>query len=269
MSAVRELYRFVLDNVVYTYSSGTTWDVSYGGETYTPESITRSKMEQTQEINRANIKVALPRTNDIAAIYLATVPDWPASLTIYRQTGASTDTYWKGRIAGSSATGSVVELDCESAFTSLRRPGLRRKYEFKCDHALYHRGCRLDINDWLTSGLIDTNGGTTLVIPEAASQADGYFTNGIVRDPNGVTRWITSHVGDTITITRSFPDMDAAIAAAGYGLSYGIAYGGYSITLHPGCDRTKETCKDTFDNILNHGGCAWIPIKNPMAGSIT
>jgi hypothetical protein len=23
-------------------------------------------------------------------------------------------------------------------------------------------------------------------------------------------------------------------------------------------------CQDVFNNILNHGGCPWIPLKNPI-----
>jgi uncharacterized phage protein (TIGR02218 family) len=266
MSTPVELYRFTIDASVWTWTSGDQ-SIDYNGETYTPEPIGRSAMEQGQEINRANIKVTVPRTNAIAVLYLTTIPDWPASLTIYRQIGATILAYWKGRIAGASATGSEVTLECESAFSSLRRTGLRARYQTKCRHALYHRGCGLNIDDWKTSGTIDTHDGTELIIPEAAALANGYFTNGIVRDPNGLMRWISRHNGSTLMLTRPFQNMDADIAAAGYGLSYGKFYGGYGVTLHPGCDRTKETCKDRFNNIENHGGFPWIPGRNPFDGS--
>ncbi len=266
MTTPVELYRFAIDASVWTWTSGDA-AVTYAGETYTPEPIGRNAMEQTQEINRANLKVTVPRSNDLAMLYLTTIPDWPASLTIFRQVGASTLVYWKGRIAGVSVDGNEAEINCESVFTSMKRMGLRRKYEIKCPHALYHRGCNLDIDDWSTTGMIDTNNGTELIISEADALPDGYFNNGVVRDPNGVTRWIMSHVGGSITITRPFLDMDAAIAAGGYGLSYGLYYGNYAVTLHPGCNRTKEVCKDFFNNILNHGGCPWLPGQNPFGSS--
>src|SRR3546814_2715916 len=41
---------------------------------------------------------------------------------------------------------------------------------------------------------------------------------------------------------------------------------GTAISLYPGCDHRRMTCKDKFNNILNYGGFDWIPTKNPMGG---
>ena len=266
MSTPLELYRFVIDADVYTYTSGDT-DVDYNGETYAASPLKRSDMEQGQDINRANIKVSLPRTNPIAALYLGQIPDWQASVTLFRQTGATTLTYWKGRIVSVSASNNEVTLDCDSAFTTLKRPGLRRRYQVPCPYGVYHRGCRLDLETWGVPMQITAYTDLTLTVPDAAAFDNGYFTGGIARDPWGVMRWITSHNNGAITLARMFNTIGEDIAAAGYGYSYGSFYGAYGAVFFPGCDRTKETCDTKFGNIDNFGGFAWIPNRNPFDGS--
>lgn len=134
-----ELYRIAYEATVWTWTSGDE-PVEHGGETYTPETIGRSDIEQGSEINRQPIQITLPRTNALARQYLIDTPDHTASVTIFRRRDETFDAYWKGRIAGASATGSEVRLECESVFTSLRRTGLRARYQGACRHALYHRG---------------------------------------------------------------------------------------------------------------------------------
>jgi uncharacterized phage protein (TIGR02218 family) len=266
MSVPVELYRIVIDATTWTWTSGDT-ALDYGGETYTPIAIKRSNLEQGTEINRANIKLLLPRTNPVAARYLATVPDFPASVTIFRDEGSGVATYWKGRIAGASGSNSEVTLDCESAFTSLRRTGLRARYQIDCRHALYSRGCNLNLDDWGTVAVLEAMTGTVLTIPEAASEPDGWYLGGIVKADNGVMRWVTEHVGDQVTIFLPFDGVEGALANSGYGNNYGNYYGGYGVTMYPGCDRTTETCDSKFSNLLNHGGFPWIPSRNPFDGS--
>jgi uncharacterized phage protein (TIGR02218 family) len=266
VSAPVELYRFTIQASVWTWTSGDA-PVTYNGATYTPEPIGRGAMEQGKEINRANLTLRLPRDNALASLYLSTVPDFPASLTVYRQEGTTTLAYWKGRIAGAKATGSEVELDCESAFTSLRRTGLRARYQVGCRHALYHRGCGLSLEDWGVTDLLSAVNGKLLTVAAAALQPDGFYTGGLVRAANGVLRWVTAHTGEALTVSRAFDGLEEELANSGYGNNYGNFYGGYAVTIYPGCDRTTATCNSKFNNILNFGGFPWIPSRNPFDGS--
>jgi uncharacterized phage protein (TIGR02218 family) len=266
MSTPVELYRFTIDASVWTWTSGDA-AIDYNGETYTPEPIGRNPIEQGQEINRANLTLRVPITNEIGALFLGVAQNAPGSLTVYRMTDAGTATYWKGRVNGAKARGAEVELNCESAFTSLRRTGLRARYTVACRHALYNRGCGLTLGDWGLTTLLDAIDNRVLTISDAALQADGWYTTGLVQLQSGAFRWISDHTGDQVTLARPFDGIVEELAASGYGDSYGNYYGGFGVTIYPGCDRTRATCNDKFDNILNYGGCPWIPSTHPFNGS--
>lgn len=263
----RELYRIVLDTNVWTWTSANE-AVEHNGETYTPTPIARAQIEDTSDIHRANLRLTVPRTNPVAAIYLRSVPDHLASVTIFKQDESGTGVHWKGRIAVVRASGSEATIECESVFTSLRRHGLRARYQRSCRHLLYHRGCRLDRADFATVGApsaLDSTG-TVVAIPQATLEADGWYLGGIL-DFDGTLRFIARHVGTVITIQRAIDGLAEALANHGYGNSYGKFYGDLTVTIHPGCDRTIKTCRDKFDNLANYGGFPWIPSRNPIDGS--
>jgi uncharacterized phage protein (TIGR02218 family) len=149
----------------------------------------------------------------------------------------------------------------------MRRSGARARFQRNCRHALYGKGCGVNKEDYALAGRVDSVSGLTLVVPEAAGEASGWFTGGVVEFPDGSFRMITAHSGSSVTLSRASRFVVDSIPASGYGQNYGEYYGGVSVTLYPGCDRTMATCKNKFNNLDNNGGFRWIPSKNPMGGS--
>ena len=97
----------------------------------------------------------------------------------------------------------------------------------------------------------------TFTVAAAATQPDGYYTGGMLRADDGTLSYIIAHVGSSITIQR-----------LSYSLAEAIANGfPFDVKLYPGCDHSRQTCNDKFDNLLNYGGFDFIPTKNPMGGS--
>jgi uncharacterized phage protein (TIGR02218 family) len=266
MTAPVELYRIALDQTVYTWTSGGV-AVTYNSETYTPEPIGRSGLEQGEEINRANVQIRVPRTNVLAQIFLTSVPEYQATVTIFRQVGATTTVHWKGRVVGSTADQSEVTLECESVFTSLRRTGVRARYQTTCRHVLYGRGCTLDKADFAVPAILKAVNGLVLTVETTDSYPDGYFHSGMVEDQDGVLRYIVGHQGDQITLWREVVGIGSDIGLVGWGKLWGQFWGGIPITLYPGCPHDRVTCKDRFNNLDNFGGWPWIPQRNPMDGS--
>lgn len=268
MSRPAELYRFTQGEQVWTYTSADA-AVEHNGETYTPEAIGRDAIEQGSEINRANISITLPRTNPVSALFLLDAPDAVTALTILRldRSDDSVITLWKGRVASAQASASEVSIECESIFTSLRRPGLRARYQRACRHTLYGRGCNVDKSAFAVPGRLAALDAVTATVPEAAEYADNTFFGGMVEfrlDTGVVARFVLAHTGQTLTLARPIEGLADRV---GYGQSYGRYYGGLAVTLYPGCDRTRATCDSRFDNILNFGGFPWIPGRNPFDGN--
>lgn len=259
MATKTELYRFSEQgsDSVWTFTSGNEI-VTHVGEDYIPTSISRSDAQVKNEIAKANLEVQLSLSNEVAIRWMADNGEKIVTLTIFERDKAGVvNVVWKGRLASILPGMTSITLKMESIFTSLRRPGLRARYQRSCRHALYGRGCNLDPEDFAIAGSVSAATGNSFVITAAAMQVAGYFVGGMMRAPDGTLSYITGHNGAVITIQR----MSFALREA-------IAEGfPFAVTLYPGCEHTRSACNTKFNNLLNYGGFDFIPVKNPMGGS--
>lgn len=251
-----ELFRFVHGGQVWTYSSGP--EIVYNGETYSAFPVGRDDMQQTKELGKSPLEVLLPRTCELSLLYLAGNPEHIITLTVFRlHVGASDGpvVYWKGRIVSCDwPDPATASLKCESVFTSLKRPGLRARYQRMCRHALYRTGCNVDKAAYAVPGTVSAVNAarTVITIPEAAAHPNGYFLGGFLALADGTMRFISAHAGSSITLASPAPVL--------------AGYTGNDLLLYPGCGRNRETCSTKFNNILNFGGWPWIPSRNPFDG---
>lgn len=239
---------------IWTYTSGDA-SVTKDGEVYSPLALGRSEAETKNELSRANLEVRVSLDNTMGKRWLNDLVEVMVGLTIFeRDTAGDFYVVWKGRLMGVKPTMSEIVLNFESIFTSLRRPGLRARYQRSCRHMLYGRGCGIDMDTYGLSGTPTAATGNVVTVPEAANQTNGYFNGGIIEGPNATFRYIASHSGSSLTLMRPFDSLAAAIP-------------GGPCRMFPGCNRTRDICDSRFDNIANYGGFDWIPTRNPMDGS--
>lgn len=247
-----ELYQFK-QGVNYFCYTGADREILLTPLSYQPISIERNSIKVNEDTFKSGISLTVHRSEKFAADLLLYSPDEPTTLTILRGHFGDNDyrTYWKGRVAGIEASGNRLTIECESIFTSMKNPGLRAHFEYNCRHALYSGRCGA-----LTSSYDVSLRVTNVVSPVtfdllgAAALGSGWFTGGMLRFASSY-RFITSHSGDRITISRPLAGLDL----------------GSDVSLFPGCDHSKETCKNKFNNIENFGGFPWVPLTNPMNGS--
>lgn len=251
---------------LYELTDGTTtWrftnaskDITYNLNTYTASAISRGVIESKQELARANLSVRIPLSYSLASTLLSTFSDQLLSLTIYTQRAASTSVSWKGRLVSLKPDDTDLAMIFESIFTSLRRAGLRARYQRQCRHALYSAGCTLSPATFAVAATLNTITGDVLDVPEAALQPDGYYLGGMLAAADGVLSFIVGHVGNLLSLQRVSSSLVTQLATDGPGTA---------ITIYPGCDLSRATCIAKFNNLLNYGGFDWIPTKNPMGGS--
>lgn len=262
------LYEFNTSATTYRFTDHPV-AINANSETWEPFPIKHTEIKQSNEISKNGITVTIPLSGTFADLFLGWSPDEVITLTLRRGHFGSVDTlvYWKGRLVSHNLKKQTIELKCESIFTSLRRAGIRARYQRNCRHVLYGPGCNLDKADFANPGFVTSFSGSTYTVDIASSQTDGWFNGGIMEFHDGSFRMIKSHIGNTIIVTRPSRDPLDNFTNTGYGINYGSYYGGYNVILYPGCDRTVATCKSKFDNLLNQGGFKWIPFKNPMGGS--
>lgn len=227
------------------------------GFNWTPTAVQLGAITQSGEMAKDTLSLKFPRGHEFASTFLSYTPDLLTSVTLYRGHLDDPDgqfvTYWKGRVSSFKASGESLNVECEPIFTSLRRPGLRARYQRTCRHALYGRGCRLNAEDWGSVSTLTAVDGANLTVPAAASLPAGYLVGGMIRTPDGVLRYLVGHNGDIVTLLRAVKQLPDQVGSA--------------VTLYHGCDHTRSTCQGTFNNLDNYGGFSWIPTKNPFSGS--
>lgn len=262
------LYEFNTNEAVWRYTDYPV-SITWNGVVWDPFPIKHNEVKQSSEMSKNSIKVTIPITGSFADLFIGWSPDHIVTFTLRRGHFGSNDTlvFWKGRVSSHNLKDELLELNCESIFTSMRRAGIRARFQRNCRHALYRKGCNVNKANFATSSMLEAVNVLTLTVPGAATQSNGYFQGGIIEFADGSVRMVTQHTGDEVTISRESRYVIDTLSQAGYGVSYGQYYGGLCVTLYPGCDRTLQMCRDKFDNLDNQGGFKWIPTKNPMAGS--
>lgn len=251
-----ELYEFTQGTQRWFYCSGAD-PVTRLSVVYAPSNIQRDRVKQSTDIFKNGIKLTFPRDNEFAKQFLGFAPEEVTTLTIYRGHYSDPDQqfviYWKGRLLSAKATESKIELECEPIYTSIRRPGLRAKFEYGCRHVLYGRGCGVNRELYKHEGtVIGISGGLNVSVSGIVGVfPDGYFTGGIIFDEDGASRFIVAHVGAVLTMSRPLPSIVGASTAR----------------VYPGCDHLRTTCLTKFNNLDNFGGFPWVPSRNPFDGS--
>jgi uncharacterized phage protein (TIGR02218 family) len=247
---IKEIYKIVEGANVWNLTSSDTEEV-FGGDTYIPTTMGRSEYESKNELSKANIEISFSIDNVIARRWIDTIADSNVTVTVWTK---QDDTYfvtWKGRLSSVKPVDQSIKLIFESVFTSLRRPGLRRRFQRNCGHVHYGRGCFLNKEDFAVGAVATVVAGINITCPVAAGYPNGHFTGGIIKAPDGSMRFIMSHAGSALTVIRPFNTL----------------VNGNAITIYPGCNRTRERCNTTFANLNNNGSFPFIPIRNPFTGN--
>ncbi|OED39011.1 hypothetical protein AB833_17385 [Chromatiales bacterium (ex Bugula neritina AB1)] len=250
-----ELYEFRRGGDTWRYTSGAQ-DIHHATNLYSAVPIQRSNIEQASEMGKTGLRITCARDLAFAQAFIATPPAEITLLTLYRQHRGDNQTLaiWMGRVLNAEWRSAEVELNCEPAYTSLQRVGLRRLYQRNCPHVLYGTACGVSAVVFRVAATVASIAGNRLSVPTAADYGAGYFAGGYATwAANGITekRMITEHGSDAITLSAAPPGLNP----------------GDGITLYPGCDRTLKRCQEKFSNSANFGGFAFIPAQNPFGGS--
>ncbi len=235
--------------------------------TYQPIPIDRGKLTSSGTLDKANVTVTTPHNTDLANLYLIYPPSGVTTLVMYQGHVDDDDmefkVVWSGRVISCARKGSKAEFTCEPISTSLRRNGLRRRYQFGCPLVLYGADCRASKADAtvVTEAVALTN--TRVTLPAAwpgQAQASKYL-QGIVewRGPTGAL--------EVRTILRvENGGRTLLLGGTTRGLSVGSA-----ISVILGCNHKSGTdaqpdgdCGPLHHNILNFGGQERIPFNNPI-----
>lgn len=237
-----ECYLFQTADTVWRYTSAAS-NVVIGEDTYVAVAIGRKNLELNDESAKQSLGIECGRDLPLLNVFI----DMPITVTIYRVYGDVSAVIWKGRVITKSFAGERGTINCESVFTSMKRPGLRRKYQILCPHVLFGSGCNVSRDTYAVSCVVVSATGTSVVVDTVGGHPNQWFKAGFLRSGNQY-RTINSQSGTTLTMDRP---MDVEPDDA--------------LTIFPGCQHTMAECADKFDNLINYGGWPWIPAINPFS----
>lgn len=249
-----ELYEFAWGAVTpqrYTSADG---DYVLGADTYAAATLRRSQIEASAERARNAITITCARDFPIAELFRVAPPTELIAVTLRRQHRGDSEVavIWQGRVLNCEWSGAQATLNCEPVSSSLRRTGLRRRYQRQCPHVLYGPGCGVARATHSKNTTVASVAG--LVLNVAALDAKPY-AGGFVEwtTPAGAIerRFIRSFAGTAITLTQAFQGIPA----------------GAAVVVSPGCAHTRAMCEGTYANLPNYGGFPFVPQKNPFDGT--
>lgn len=285
MGAVKDLYRISEGDVEYRFTSSN--EVEYVevelllengdklaaengslligeiDDDYPPRVCGRGDVKDTATFLKDTLDVTMPLQDSLAQHFIASPIDFKARLELRcRQADGSVTVEWRGTLKDTKPNDKECVLTWNSAFASNRTAGRRPFHSRTCRHALYGPKCTMQFDDWKQAGGVTdiSPNGLTVIVPEAASLASGYLNGGVLKMEDGTMRYIRSHSGSTLTLTRSSPSLAESFAVHDPDPA--------PVEFAPGCLQSLQYCTEVFENWENYGGFPLMPLSNPTGSSI-
>jgi uncharacterized phage protein (TIGR02218 family) len=258
-----ELFRFVQGGNTFEYTSAED-SLTVASITYDPEIIRRGRIAQSPRDRNSTLEIRVPITNTFARRYRASVPGARASITIQRvqrldfptPQAITIFTGYVGSVAFENEMKEAV-IACKPIESASSRPVPRFSYQSLCNHVLFDNACKVDDTDprWRLTQTVSAQTGATLTVPGAGAFGADWWVGGFLEINGGDdARLIVGQSGDDLQLLLPFPSSSV----------------GQSVTVFAGCDHTITTCdtkfdttEDTLSNVINYGGFAFVPTRNP------
>jgi hypothetical protein len=284
-----ELYKFVYgtqaDEVTplfHAYTDGES-PVTHDGIVYEPlPGLIRTDLKVKGKIAASEIRVTVPLTSLISDLFRIYPPSFVVTLTLRQghipdartptewALGENFPVAWLGRVLEGNREGAETVLTCEAASVSMKRPGLRRNYQWPCPLALYGSRCQADKANATTEVIAVTTSGNRvtvqdLLIPQVDAdpdndpggvQVDAYAPGAYV---GGLVEWIGDLGRERRSILRVENDLTLVLTGPTRDLNPTDV-----LFVSLGCPHTLEGCGKLHNNVVNYGGQPFIPTFNPI-----
>lgn len=128
---------------IYCYSDCEE-PVVFDGKTFVPTPIDRDSITPKSTLDKSELEIRMRQNTELADLFRYYPPSEVVTLVIFQ--GHNLDpsnqwlAAWSGRVLGFKIEGNMAHYTCEPVSSSMRRPGLRRHYQYGCPHLLYGTG---------------------------------------------------------------------------------------------------------------------------------
>lgn len=258
-----EVYRFIQGGQTFEFTSAED-EVTVDAVPYAPATISRGKIGQSPTDRNAILEIRVPITNAFARRYRASTPGARASIQIKRVQrgdfpGPQSITIYDGFVGSVAFENEMKEavIACRPIESASSRPVPRFSYQSLCNHVLFDDACKVDDTDsrWRLTVNVSAQSGATITVPGAGAFGADWWVGGFVEiDGGDDARLVLAQSGNDLTLLLPFPQ-----SAVGRQI---IAFAGCDHTITT-CDTKFDTPEDTDSNVINYGGFAFVPTRNP------
>jgi len=235
-------FEYLGDNSHYRVTSSAI-EITHDSNAYTPIVISRGPVISGAEIERNGLTLKVDRNDSYFNSLIFSSRTFQTELTLY--TLQPEDTFaitWKGKIKSVSKGPEDITVTLSPISSTADRPIIHRKYQVQCPHKLFGYYCGVNEATFTRAGTVLSSSGSTLQAAIFATEVDGWFKGGEVTIGSEI-KTIIKHVGNTVTLLDGFSDASVSDP----------------LSATAGCEHDTSTCNTKFSNILNYGGCPWIP----------
>ena len=239
-------------------------DQTINGVVYTAAPILRNAIKLSDLENNA-IEVQVPSSTPFVRSYIANVPGQEAQVTISRiqrpdSVTQEVVTLFQGYVASLQflEKGQTAKILVNPLRKRAARMAPRCKFSGTCNNVLGDEHCKVNLtsSQYRAAAVeITAINGNEITVAGVNLFGDGFFDGGHVSDLASTEgRMVISHTGNTLQITLPFPPDVVTV--------------GTLVNVTAGCGHTVADCQDKFNNLINYGGFAFVPDRNPFDGSI-
>lgn len=246
-------YELTFKNQVYR---GTGYDVpvKIGENEFTPMAISHSESDDAEKI----FTIALTLENGFLRQFFLTNPVFKLYVKIYRINGNLPNPSPEDIFL--ILNGEVTGVTFKKAVISLTTIPLAVGLDTKIPNCFYSKFCNWRLFGTTTCKLAKENYTTTATITEI-----NIPTKTIVVDATETSTNFCG-LGQLVYDSVSYPILKSNVSTIILA-DIPSAHVGDSVTLIAGCDKTVNTCKNKFNNMINFGGHI-VPPKNPSIDGI-
>jgi hypothetical protein len=255
------IYRFEAGSVTHQFT-----DV-VGAQTFddavvTPIQITHTAPKFSAEPQDAEVEVTLYEQNPLADLFLNGPAPYPIKLMIYEYDRAddSTTAVYRGWVVRVPfrLTDSLMTLRCKSAWHYYERESLSASLSALSRYSVYDPRAGVDVEQLRVPVTVTAmNDERDVLTVTGVTEADGWFTGGMLVAPDRHKRTILTHV--TESGAKKFY-LNAPFSA--FSLS-----AGFTADAYPGDDLTYDTWANKFGALTNNGeawgGWQYMPNVDP------
>ena len=245
-----ELYLFQVTGAEFALTSA-DHSIVYATRTYVPTVMSRTGVDQSQEMNAGQMTIQLPKAHQLAALFIPYLPAGPVALTVYGGHDSDSEivVLFSGKVA-SAAFKEECSLLCVPDQDQVKKQIPYALYQSGCAHIFGDAGCTFDLSTVTYSGTISAIDATGTIITVSAFALATTLKNGYFQRGNDV-RMIVDQSGSTVTLIEAMT-----------GLHVGDA-----VSAVAGCAHTYAACTH-YVNVPNFLGFDMIPTQNPFSGSL-